>query len=99
MCRIASASRWPIGTSSSASSVGVGWPPCISPGLGEPLASRGGDRARDSKVGDHCVPPCEQDVLGLDVPMHDAAAMGEGEGVGYFTDDLQRVLHRQLALA
>ncbi len=46
------------------------------PALGEPLASRNGDRAGDAEVGHDGVIVREQDVLGLDVPVHDALAVG-----------------------
>jgi hypothetical protein len=41
----------------------------------------------------------QEDVLGLDVAMDDAAAVGVAQGVGHFAGDAERILQRQLPLA
>ena len=51
-----------------------------------------GQRPRDPEVGDQRVPVAEQDVLGLDVAVHDAAAVGVGQRVGDLAGDADGVL-------
>ena len=46
------------------------------PGLGQLLARGRRDRPRDPEVTDYRVPGLEQDVLGLDVPVHDIMTVG-----------------------
>ena len=41
----------------------------------------------------------EQDVLGLDVAMHHALAVGVGQGVGHLTGYADGVVDRELLLA
>jgi len=40
----------------------------------------------------------EQNVLGLDVPVHDVAAAGVAQRVRNFPGDVQRILQRKLPL-
>ena len=45
------------------------------------------------------MPGLEQDVLRLDIPVHDVAAVGEAQCIRHFPRDLQRVLQRKLLLS
>ena len=54
---------------------------------------------RDPKVGDYRVVAPEQDVIRLDVPMHDAARVGLGERVGNFSHGSDNIRDGQLVLA
>jgi hypothetical protein len=45
------------------------------------------------------MPLAEQNVLRLDVPMHNALAVGVAQRFGYFAGYAQRLIQRQLALA
>ena len=56
-------------------------------------------RPGDAEIRDQRVAPAEQDVLGLDVPVHDALAVRVAQRVGHLAGDLQRVVERQLTLA
>ena len=58
-----------------------------------------GKRARDAEVGDHRVTRLEEDVLGLDVAMHHALAVGVGQGVGHLARDADGVVDGELLLA
>ena len=57
------------------------------------------ERERHAEIGEHGVPIGEEDVLRLDVAMHDAARVGEIERVAELAQDPQRILHRERALA
>ena len=52
----------------------------------------------DAEVGHQGVPPGEQDVVGLDVPVHHASRMGVGQGVAHLDHDLHGFVDRQLPL-
>ena len=67
--------------------------------LGHPVAAGVLDREGDPEVGHRGVAVLEEDVLGLDVAMDHAEAVGVAEGVGHFARDLHGVLDRQLLLA
>ena len=56
------------------------------------------ERAGDPEVGHQRVPAGEQDVLRLDVAMHNTLAVGIAEGVGHLPCNLQGVLDGELAL-
>src|SRR6266702_96790 len=56
------------------------------------------DRPGDTEVAHHRMTGLEQDVLRLDVAMHDVATMGVVQGVRHLAGDVQRVLERELAL-
>ncbi len=45
------------------------------------------------------MPGGEQDVLGLDVAMHDVARMRVAQGGRHLADELERLLERELPLA
>ena len=62
--------------------------------LGEPVATRTADRASDAEVGDQCAAVREQDVLGLDVPMYHAQAVGVAQRVGHVACDAERISDR-----
>ena len=69
------------------------------PGLGQLVAARGADGARDPEVGDDRVTARQHDVLGLDVAMHHVVVMRVPKRFSDFAGDLQRVVDRQLGLA
>ena len=50
----------------------------------------------DAKIGEQRVPALQQDVLRLDVAMHDTQAVRIAERVGHFTGDPQRLVDREL---
>ena len=54
---------------------------------GDPLAAGLLDGASDAEVGDHRVPLREENVLGLDVAMHDVASVGVRERLADFASD------------
>ena len=56
-------------------------------------------RARDAEVGDQRDAVDDQDVLGLDVAVHDVLLVRVAERGGDLTGEPQRVLDRQLRLA
>ena len=56
-------------------------------------------RPGDAEIRDQRVAPAEQNVFGLDVPVHDALAVRVAQRVRHLAGDLQRVLQRQLTLA
>ena len=56
------------------------------------------DGERDPEIGHQGVTALQENVLRLDVPMHDAEPVCVTEGVGDLTSDPQRVVQRQLAL-
>ena len=56
-------------------------------------------RARDAEVGDAGLVAREQDVVRLDVAMHDAECMCVGERVAHRARDVERVVDRQLPFA
>jgi hypothetical protein len=68
------------------------------PGLGEPLAAGFAHGPRDPEVGDQGVAVREQDVLRLDVPVHDALLVRVAEAICDFSRELQRVFDRELLL-
>ena len=45
------------------------------------------------------MPGLEEDVLGLDVPVHEPQAVSVAQGIGHFSGDLKSVLQRQLLFA
>ena len=55
--------------------------------------------ARDPEIGHLRVPRGEEDVLRLDVPVHDPLRVRVRQRIGDFAHDPDRFLHRQLALA
>jgi len=65
--------------------------------VGEPtvLARLPVHSERHAEVGEQRVPVLEQDVLRLDVAVHHAARVGEGERVRHLAGDTQRLLDRQ----
>src|SRR2546426_1153757 len=62
-------------------------------------SARHPDRPGDTEVAHHRMTGLKQDVLRLDVAMHDVATMGVAQGVRHLAGDVQRVLERELALA
>ena len=68
-------------------------------GLRDPLGARRSGAQRDAEVGDERVPSLEQDVLGLDVAVNHAVAVGVVERPGDLAGDAHRVVHRELLLA
>ena len=56
-------------------------------------------RSADPEVGDDGVPAGEQDVLGLDVAMHDAVLVCIAQRVGYLTREPHRFVDRKPSLA
>jgi hypothetical protein len=45
------------------------------------------------------VPPLEQDVVGLDVAVHDPLGVRMGQGLGHLPGDLERLVDGELPLA
>ena len=70
-------------------------PTCVS-SLGA-LRRRREHRLADPEVRDERVPFVQQDVLGLDVAVHDAVAVRVVERVGHLAGDAHRVVDRELA--
>ena len=69
-------------------------------GGGELLpAGRLAHRLGHAEIGDERVPAGEHHVVGLDVAVHHALAVGVGQRVHHLDQDLDRVVHRQLAYA
>ncbi len=54
---------------------------------------------RDAEVGDQGLAILQQDVLGLDVAVDDAALVGELEGAGHFLGEPEGVIDGELLLA
>jgi hypothetical protein len=50
-------------------------------------SARGSDRLRNSKVGDHRRAAGQQDIVGLDVAMHDTALVRVCQGSGDVAED------------
>ena len=67
--------------------------------LRHPRAARLLHRERDAEVGDERVSALQQDVLRLDVAMHDAERVRGAQRVGDLAGDAHRVVDRQLPLA
>ena len=63
---------------------------------GELLPARCSDGAGDAEVADHRMSRLEENVLRLDVAMHDVMTVGVGEGVGHFASDLHSPVQREL---
>ena len=59
------------------------------------LLVRAVNRARDAEVREHRVSAGKQNVLGLDVPVHDTALVRVGECAGNFAPNAHRLLHGQ----
>ena len=68
-------------------------------GFGHPGAARGAGCQRDAEVGYQCAPVVQQDVLGLDVAMDHAVAVGVVEGGGHLGRDPDSIAHRELLFA
>ncbi len=62
------------------------------------IPAAGADSARHAEVGHHRLASQEQDVVWLDVPMHNAQAVGVGQRARHLGGDLHRVVHRQRTL-
>ncbi len=62
-------------------------------------ARRGVGRQRDAKIRDDGLPLEQEDVLGLDVAMHDAACVRVVQRLGHVADDLEGVVDREASLA
>ena len=67
-------------------------------GLGQLLGAGRAQRAGDAEVGDDRLVAVEEDVLGLDVTVDDAAAVRVGQRAGHVAGDSERVLDRKLLL-
>ena len=63
-----------------------------------PCSGRVGHRLRDPEVRHQRVSAGKQHVVGLHVAVHDAVAVGVGEGVTHVPQDPHRLPHGQLAL-
>ena len=63
------------------------------------VAASGGDRRGDAEVGDDRLALLEQDVLGLDVAVDHAVAVGVAERGGDRARDPERHVHRERAFA
>ncbi len=61
------------------------------------LPSRRRDRSRDSEIRHYRMPRLEQDVLRLDVAMHDIMAVGVAQGIRNLARDLHCLGERELA--
>ena len=59
------------------------------------LRARNGDRLRDSEIGDDRCIAREQNILGFDIPMHDAAFVRVGKRARDVTKDTHRLVDRQ----
>ncbi len=59
---------------------------------------RRADGARDAEVGDHGRSGGQEDVLGLDVPMHDAVRVRISEGARRLRSDAEGFVNRQLLI-
>ena len=68
-------------------------------GVGEALADRRFERRRDAEITDDRVTRLEEDVLGLDVPVHDPGGMGVRQGISHIPRDAERVLDGQSLLS
>ncbi len=76
----------------------VVWSSHRHPGLRQSIACRFGNCARDPEVAHHGVARHEQDVPGLDVPVHDVETVRVAERVRHLARDLNGILDRELAL-
>jgi hypothetical protein len=65
------------------------------PGAGQPTIGGRGDRAGDPEIGEDRLAIRQQDILGLDVAVHDVAPMGGAECAGRGSGDPDRVGDRQ----
>jgi hypothetical protein len=54
---------------------------------------------RDAEVRDDRLATLQEDVLGLDIAVHDAVVLRVREGGGHVAGDLKRVLNRELPLS
>ena len=62
-------------------------------GLAQLVAARRRHRPRDAEVAHHRLPGLEQDVLGLDIAMHDVAAVRVVQRARHLPGDLHGFLH------
>ena len=67
-------------------------------GASHPRPAGGADRACDPEIGHHGVLLDEEDVLGLDVPMHEPLAVGVAQSVRHFHRDPHRLVEREQLL-
>jgi hypothetical protein len=67
--------------------------------LGDPCPTRLRDCQGDAEVGHYRLSVGQQDILGFEVPVDDAAAMGVVEGSGNRDRQMNRLIHRELTLA
>src|SRR5689334_20650147 len=65
-------------------------------GLGQLLATHCRNRTGDSKVRKHRMMMQEQNVFGLNVPVHEAKTVGVPQRLTYLPSDPQCLLHRKL---
>ena len=77
----------------------VGWRTNGDAGFCDSIFASSIDRAGDAEIGDERMAVAEENVFGLDVPVHDAFAVREVERGCYFHRDLNGVFENELTLA